>query len=94
MKTLRHICEEADQQFHVASGKLEELAESWLEDMNIISYTIMPTNKVIIVSEDSDKPGRFSLHRFFPIGNRWEVSVDLDGVKYEKVIDHVLKSYK
>lgn len=36
-----------------------------------------------------NKDGEYTLQRFFPIGNDWFVSVDLDKVSADEVIDHL-----
>lgn len=102
METLRHICaktEAAFQEFYsgIVIGKLEEVANSWVEG-SIIGFKIIPGNKLLVVTEVNDPmSGMMSpkylnnVYRFFPGGkDGWHCSVDLQDASVEKLTEFFL----
>jgi hypothetical protein len=105
MKSLRHICEEADKEFKdhysgLKPGELEKVAEDWIngnEQVTILGYKIIPGDKVYIAVKNSPAPGkpmfdRFYVLRFFPGGKEgWYCSEDLGSKTESEFIQFLMK---
>ena len=108
MKTIRHICSEAEAAFKeiyagMIIGKLEEVAQDWIngnERIEIVGYKIIPGDKVYIAVKNKVDPRRpqfdcYYILRFFPGGNNcWLVSQDLTSANHEKFVQFLLDKMK
>lgn len=77
--------------------KLYKLMESWIGDLDIIQHKILPCDKVMVIAQDieqSDEKSKYYLFRLFPIGNKWEVSVDCNEVSHSAVLAKLFESVK
>lgn len=104
MKTLRHICEETDKEINylgAPSGTLEKLTTEWIGDMEIVDYKIsVKSGNLIIISRYVDTMTsanganyNYSIHRFFPFGNKWHVSADLADKNMQETMSYLLKHF-
>ena len=79
------------------SGELEKVAEGWAGDLNITGYDIIPgASRLVIIAEDITQVNpkvRQFLFKFFLLGNKWQISCDLNGVSQEELVKHLLKHY-
>lgn len=96
MKTLTHICEEADKALSflgVTSGQLETVAKSWMDfNPKPIAYKIsVKNNNVIIIVESDDK---YDILRFFPVGGKWHTSADQTNRTKEEAIQYLLNRFE
>ena len=101
MKSLIHICEEADQALNylgAPKGTLEKEAQDWIyDDMKILAYRISVKNSnLIIVVSELDEAGqeKFSVFRFFPMNNKWVTSADLTSKSKESTIQFLLNHFE
>lgn len=105
MKTLRHICEETDKELNYLGaprGTLEKVATEWIGDMEIVSYKISVKNSHVIIASRCVDPMSstmnvnyvYSIHRFFPFGNKWHVSADMTEKNINEVLEHLMKHYE
>jgi len=104
MKSLTHICEDTDKELgHLGakSGTLEKLAHEWIGDSEIVEFRISVKNDhLIIASRQSDSLNsnmsvkyKYSIHRFFPFGNKWHVSADIADKSVEEILSYLLNHF-
>lgn len=104
MKSLTHICEETDKELGflgAPSGTLEKLATDWIGDMEIVDYKVsVKNNNLIIISRYLDPMSstmhanyNYSIHRFFPVSEKWHVSADISDKDLQEIISYLLRHF-
>lgn len=100
IKTLSEVCSEAESTLDflgAPKGSLIKEAENWIdESVTVIAHKASVKNhNVIMVVRDIEEGSlrhRFSILRFFVVGNKWRVSVDLqdelEGATFQKLLNH------
>lgn len=91
------IKEDAKSMFHneenakrlTEESNLEELMKEWISDENIVTHKISDkSNAVLIITKNDDE--QYSLYRFFPLYDKWDVSVDVQEKPVKEVLDNLL----
>jgi hypothetical protein len=95
----REILESAKQTFGKERlGNLPAKLDDWISDKEgIVSFICgKEEGNILVLVTDNPDPYpddaiNYKLCRFFPIGNKWEVSIDYSGSTAEEMMDKLLK---
>lgn len=97
MKTLRHICVDAEKQigFSSDSTELETLAQEWVGQLTIVGQRIFFRDRLVLVLQNGQGYGpSYTVLTFSTDGKKWKVSRDLDSVDNLGLIDYFLNQLK
>jgi len=73
---------------------LDAVREEWehkLESVLTVTKQVNGYNVVYVVLKKSD--GKYNLHRYFPIGERWDVSVDKQHASLEECLEQISSAF-
>lgn len=68
--------------------KLQKKREEWEKGLTL-KCVIGSSTTLVILEDPNQKKNKYSLHRYFTIGEEWQVSVDLRQVDLDEIWDHL-----
>lgn len=87
VKSMFHSEENAERMAN--NSNLEEILKSWIEDEQIITHKVSDkSNAILIITKSEDD--LYSLYRFFPTYDKWNVSVDVQEKPLVDVLNNLL----
>ena len=55
---------------------LAKIREQWESGLNEILVIKDPNENVIVLLQDNDDPDEYYVHRYFQLGDDWQISID------------------
>lgn len=74
----------------IPKGDLRDVLSEWIDEENITAFKI-DEEKFRLYVIVSNGPNLYSLNRLFPLGKKWQISVDYTNLEIKDLLDKLLE---